>query len=197
MQRYFFILSFVLLFSLNASEEIQRIDAIVNDIATLRKSYEKKLFDAKEKNIILEQQNRAAQRKIKNLENEVEKLQTLLKNREKEVKKEIVVKEKIKKIVLQSACQDENPFPKLKLKKPKKQNKLHYFKASAFRLKESANIYAGMDTMKVLQKWEKHTSFTSNVQSEKRIKITGYFVNKKWTKATHEMWVDLTYVEQK
>ena len=197
MQRYSLILLFIFIFSLNASEEIQRIDSIVNDITILRKSYEEKLLDEKEKNIILEQENRSAQRKIENLETEIEKLQTLLKNREKQVKKEIVVKEKIKKIVLQSACQDENPFPKLKLKKSESQSKLHHFKARAFRLKESANIYAGMDTMEVLQKWDKHTSFTSNVKSEKRIKITGYFVNKKWTKAKHEMWVDLTDVEQK
>ncbi len=198
MKRYLFALLFLMFaIELCASEEMQRIDSIVNDITMLRKSYEEKLLYEKEKNIILEQEKRTSQRKIQNLENEIEKLQTLLKNREKQVKKEIVVKEKIKKIVLQSACQDENPFPKLKLKKLEKQSKLHYFKASAFRLKESANIYAGMNTMKVLQKWEKHTSFTSNIKSEKRIKITGYFVNKKWTKATHEMWVDLTDVEQK
>jgi len=51
--------------------------------------------------------------------------------------------------------------------------------------------------MKVLEQWEKHTSFTSNVKSKNRIKITGYFVNKKWRKASKEMWVDLACIEQK
>ena len=203
MKRYVFILLFAFICSLDASQEIQRIDSIVNDITVLRHTYKEKLMDAKEKNIILEQENRSAQRKIKNLENKIKELQTLLKNREKQVKKEIVVKEKIKKIVLQSTCKDENPFPKLKLKNSvtvkaqQHKEKLQHFKASAFRLKRSANIYAGSDTMQVLQKWDKHTSFTSNVKSATRIKITGYFIHKKWTKATCEMWVNLTDVEQK
>ncbi len=204
MKRYLFALLFLMFaIELCASEEIQRIDSIVNDITTLRKNYEEKLLDEKEKNIILEQEKRSSQRKIKNLENEIKKLQTLLKNRKNRVKNKIVIKEEIKKIVLKSACTDENPFPKLKLKNSvavkelQHKEKLQHFKASAFRLKKSADIYAGMTTMQLVSQWDKGTSFTSNVKSETRIKITGYFVNKVWKKATKEMWVKLSDVSQR
>ena len=189
----FILLFFIFTLDLYANEEIQRIDSMVHDIAMLRKSYEEKLVDAKEKNIILQQEQRAAQRKIKNLENQIKELKSLLKNREIEKKDHVVSQKKSEKIVLKEVCPNENEFPQLKLKK----GVLQYFKASAFRLKESANIYAGPNTMQVLQTWEKHTSFTSNLKTSTRIKITGYFVNKKWTKATDEMWVDLTDVEPK
>jgi len=204
MKRYLFALLFLMFaVELCASEEIQRIDSIVNDITTLRKNYEEKLLDEKEKNIILEQEKRSSHRKIQNLENEVKKLQTLLKDRKNRVENKIIVKEEIKKIVLKSACADENPFPKLKLKNSvtvkelQHKEKLQHFKASAFRLKKSADIYAGMTTMQLISQWDKGTSFTSNIKSETRIKITGYFVNKVWKKATKEMWVKLSDVSQR
>ncbi|MBA1432064.1 MAG: hypothetical protein FAF04_00365 [Epsilonproteobacteria bacterium] len=196
MKHRFFVLLFVFSSLLPASQEIERIDSIVNDIASLRKNYETKLLDEKEKNIILEQEKKSAQRKIKNLENEIKRLHSLLKNRETKQKNKIIIKKKIEKVFVQPACTSENVFPELKLKKSKKST-LQHFKASAFRLKKSANIYAGMHTKEVVQRWDGHTSFTSNLKSQTRIKITGYFIDKKWTKATQEMWVDLTDVEQK
>jgi hypothetical protein len=196
---------FILLFlifsiELSASEAVKRIDSIVNDITLLRKNYEVKIRDEKEKNIILEEEKREYIEKISNLENEIKRVKSLLKNI---VKNQIIVKEKIKKIVLQRACADENPFPKLKLKnslsiqESLNKEKVQHFKASSFRLKKSADIYAGMRTMQIVAKWDKGVSFTSNKKSETRIKITGYFVNRVWTKAHKEMWVERSAVIQR
>ena len=188
---------------LSASEAVKRIDSIVNDITLLRKNYEVKLRHEKEKNTILEEEKREYIRKIANLENEIKKLHSLLKNRKKSLKNQIIVKEKIKKIVLKSACADENPFPKLKLKNSVSvqeslhKEKIQHFKASSFRLKKSADIYAGMRTMQAVARWDKGVSFTSNEKSERRIKITGYFVNRVWKKAKKEMWVERSAAVQR
>ncbi|QOP45584.1 hypothetical protein [Sulfurimonas paralvinellae] len=192
------LLLFVLLvftLELNASQEIKRIDSIVSDIAMLRKEYKEKLLDEKEKNIILSQQNREYERKITNLENEIKNLKSLLKNRKNNTQNKIIVKEKIKKLVVVAPlCKDENPFPKLKLKADER---VEHFKPTAFYLKKAAAVYDGMTTSNVVAKWDKYTSFTSNTKSDSRIKITGYFINKVWTKANREMWVDLSNVIKK
>jgi len=94
--------------------------------------------------------------------------------------------------------EESNTFPKLmpktkdmktkeiKLKKPK--TELQTFKASSFRLVNDAVIYDLADG-KEIAKWEKHTSFTSNVKMSNWVKITGYFLNQRWRKAKKEMWI--------
>ncbi len=202
-----FLLTFFLFFSCNlfATEEIQRIDAIVDDIEKLRHSYEKQLFDLKEKNIVLEHENSVYKKKITHLKNQIKELNKQLKRQKKSPKTKVIVKEKIKKIVIrQPLCEDENKFPTLKLKKStqaivKKSKKVEiiHFKASAFRLREDANIYAGIRSLKTIGKWEKGTSFTSNVRTQTRVKITGYFVNKVWKKADKEMWVERSRIQKR
>jgi hypothetical protein len=179
-----FSLSLVFTLELYASQEIQRIDSIVNDIAALRKEYKEKLLDEKEKNIILTQKNKTYKRKISNLENEIKRLNILLKNRKNSSKNQVVV----------PVCKEENPFPKLKLKE---NVPVQHFKATAFRFTKTADIYAGVSSSQVIGRWDEGTSFTSNAKTRTRVKITGYFVNKVWTKAEKEMWVELSDVTQK
>lgn len=64
-----------------------------------------------------------------------------------------------------------------------------YFKASTFRVNKDANIYNAPEG-DVLERWEAQTSFTSNMRTQKWVKITGYFINKKWhPNREREMWV--------
>jgi len=78
-----------------------------------------------------------------------------------------------------------NVFPKLKMR-----TKIISFKASAFRLNKNAHIYGNLNARTVYD-WEKDTSFTSNQKTDQYIKITGYFKNKVWTKASRELWVKI------
>jgi hypothetical protein len=92
---------------------------------------------------------------------------------------------KAKKRTLHCAKRVENQFPKLKMKK-----EIYSFKAAAFRLKEDAPVYAGVNSEKIIAKWEKGTSFTSHISSNERVKITGYFIDKIWRKADKNMWIE-------
>ena len=206
MIRLFFLIFFLYTSTLLATEEIQRIDSIVSDIEKLRHSYENRLFDLKEKNIILEHENSTYKKKIADLQKEIKKLHKQQIRQVKKTEPKVIVKEKIQKIVITQPllCEDENKFPKLKLKNSssasklkQKELKIIHFKAAAFRLREDADIYGGMHSPKVVDKWEKGTSFTSNVKTTKRIKITGYFINKVWKKADKEMWIERSSAQER
>jgi myosin heavy subunit len=110
--------------------------------------------------------------------------------------------------VIEKSCEDENPFPKLmpkdkKVVKPHKVEENHTIqevkvsdpakkivseKASVYRIKNEASVYDAING-NVVAIWEKKTSFTSNVIQGEWIKITGYFVDKKWKRAQKELWV--------
>ncbi len=62
------------------------------------------------------------------------------------------------------------------------------FKAATFRLEKNSNIYNMIDG-DILYTWDKNRSFTSGIMTQNWIKITGYFVNKKWVKAEDELWI--------
>ena len=57
-------------------------------------------------------------------------------------------------------------------------------------------IYDGING-KNIDKWVKNTSFTSNKKSANWIQISGYFIDKKWTKAKKQMWVKKAQVIKK
>lgn len=158
----------VLVFVLNLyADEIQRIDSIVKDITKLRMDYQK----SKKKIDIYKN-------KIKTLENELKIANNLLKTKEKNI-----VKIKVKKVICLN--NQKNVFPKLKMR-----TKIIHTKASTYRLNKNAPIYNDIYGKKIGE-WEKGTSFTSHIKSEKFIKITGYFVNKQWTKAEKPLWIDI------
>ncbi len=117
------------------------------------------------------------------------------------------------------SCEDDNPFPvlmqkqtkavnsyTLKVDKPVKTDKLSKDskklspvkdiesklivskKASSYRMKNETAVYDKVNG-NVVAIWEAKTSFTSNVRQGNWVKITGYFVHKKWQRAKKELWV--------
>ena len=192
---------FVTVVMLNA-DETQRINSIVSDITQLRSDYaycqtklidrEVKLKDEKEKNSLLlkeldatEQTNGANGDKLK-----ISQLEKMLKEKDSLLKKS----EHVNRVLLAkiNATTKDN-FPKLVMKKEYQKNTqndtiIEYFKASAFRLTKESVIYSDLNNT-FFDTWEKSTSFTSGERTKTMIKITGFFVNKIWQRATQEMWV--------
>lgn len=116
-----------------------------------------------------------------------------------------------------TVCMDDNPFPKLMMKDPEKTqpktpkkktldkvkevpNKIEGTSPTAFagqivrhegrtyRMRCESLIYDAAKT-EVIAVWEEKTSFTSNMYKGDWIKITGYFVDRKWQRSTQELWV--------
>ena len=125
------------------------------------------------------------------------------------------IKQVTKKIEPKRVCLDDNPFPKLMMKEekatsramPKKRvvdkeevpNSLEESmyddvqevvleKGRTYRLKHESAIYDAPGG-NVIAVWEAKTSFTSNIYKGKWIKITGHFINMKWTRSAEEMWI--------
>ena len=106
-----------------------------------------------------------------------------LRNKIKSTKKPIMVKKEI--------CEDENPFPTLMMKESKeKQISIDTLnlKAGTYRLKKESEIYDAING-NVLFVWEDKSSFTTTQVTQDWIKVTGYFVDKKWTKTEKNLWV--------
>ncbi len=57
-----------------------------------------------------------------------------------------------------------------------------------FRTLREADIYDKPDGVKIAR-WEKGRSFTSYIESGEWVKITGYFINRKWTSAKKGLWI--------
>ena len=204
---------FLLLISSVNADEITRIESIVKDIKDLRSSYAQAqniIVDYKievktlqEKNIQLhddlelyadynekEKKNKLT---LISLEKEIKRLNTLLKTKEK-FKKPCKI-ERIPSLKTQIEV-NENQFPSLIMKEKYKKKMevkkvdehLLAFKAKAFKLNKYAFVYDAIDG-EVVESWEEKRSFTSNVQSENWIKITGYFIDKVWQPSQKELWL--------
>ena len=89
-------------------DEIQRIDSMVHDISLLRHKYENQIAVVKSENLLLEKELQKALKEIQSLKNQIKRVKKYKKKRTVVVKK-VIVPVKI--------CEDENKFPKLKLKK--------------------------------------------------------------------------------
>ena len=59
---------------------------------------------------------------------------------------------------------------------------------SAYRMASNAPVYSAPGGS-VVDTWEERRSFTSGTANNGWIKITGYFVNRVWTRADQELWV--------
>jgi len=188
-------LIFLFLF-LAKADEMSRIEAIVEDITELRSEYKecqeelksktapsvtkyKKLYqNEKQKNTILKAELE--------YNDDLDKSNKNLSKRIKELEKEIT---KLKR--------KQNNFPKLMMKdEAEGKDELILFKARSYKLKYDSIIYNGING-KMITKWLENTSFTSGVKTKTWIKITGYFVNKKWTAAKKDMWIKIKQVEIK
>ena len=225
------------------ADEMQRIEAIVEDISTLRNSYEecqkelslkpktlevlscekedKKiedlqilLQDESEKNTILLKEigeYKKSSLNIQDLKNQIIDYKKLLQIKENEniSLKNKITKNKCKPKIIVKKSENTNLFPKLIMKDEYKKVVLKKevtkeitkeiikeFKASAFRLKEQSDIYDSFNG-KVVQNWEKETSFTSNIGTQNWVKITGYFIDKTWLKAKKDLWIQKDKVLQR
>ena len=105
------------------------------------------------------------------------------KNKINNTKKPIIMEKEI--------CIDDNPFPSLMMKENiQKQASTDVldFKTGTYRLKKKSEIYDAING-NVLFVWEDKSSFTTTQVTQDWIKVTGYFVDKKWTKAEKNLWV--------
>jgi predicted RND superfamily exporter protein len=182
------IFGILIFLSLLKADEMSRIEAIVKDITELRQKYDEcqKELSSKQntKTIAPKQQSNAElYEKIAKLEKEIVLKDKLLKSKDK---------------IINNLQKSDDKFPKLMMKEQNNPNdeKIIRFKAAAFRLKYESIIYDGING-KNIDKWEKHRSFTSSIKTKSWIKVTGYFVNKKWTPAKKEMWIKIKQVEKK
>jgi len=163
----------VLVFSV-FGDDIDRVESIVKDIQNLRIKYDKtresldkcryKLKDEQQKNLLIKKKLNFLNKLLKAKNKEIAKL-----------KKGAVPKKSVK------ISQEQNNFPKLQMK-------IQKFKASAFRLNKDTDIYDGVGGKKI-DRWESGRSFTSGVRTKNYVKITGYFINRKWRASPKEMWV--------
>lgn len=180
------------------ADEMKRIESIVQDITELRGDYEKcqDLYkQEKKKNIILKAEteynddliksNKSLAKTVENLEKQIKIQKKLLTSKDNEINKLLKSGKKV--------CKTENVFPKLMMKK---EETIQKFKARPFRLKIDSDIYDAVDGNKI-DEWSKGTSFTSNEKTDSWVKITGYFVNKKWKKSTKDMWIKESNVSQR
>jgi hypothetical protein len=132
----------------------------------------------------LEVKNEELAQKIKILEKIVFKQRILLKSKENIDKNQFVNSDD---------NLDKYSFPKLMMKEAYQKklpvgDKIVEFEPSSFRLKTDSVIYDTIDGNKI-DKWEKGRTFTSSTMTNNWIKISGYFVKKKWKKADGDMWV--------
>lgn len=206
----------LLLISLLHAGEIQRIESIVDDISKLRVEYEKckkSLKKSRQKNIILKAELDYINGTSSNNVQSIAKYKKLLEKRNREIK---ILKRKLSKfkknniktkkiIQVCKVKKDDNPFPKLvpkvgttvvKSRKIEKKEKTISFKATVFRLKKNTSIYSSPNSKK-LYLWDKDRTFTSNIGTKNWIKITGYFINKKWIRAKDELWIKKNDVSKK
>ncbi len=122
------------------------------------------------------------------------------------LKKDMEIKKLKKHYTLQeqnNKIEDENPFPSLILKEKLKTeiNKsieiATFSEAFTYRLNKASDIYSDINASNIVDNWEKDTLFTSNIISQNRVKITGYFINDIWGKSKKELWIEKVNTKHK
>ncbi|RLA78956.1 MAG: hypothetical protein DRG78_13915, partial [Epsilonproteobacteria bacterium] len=176
----------------------------VSKISATTSSKYKKLYEKERRKITilnaelsfkddLEKSNKLLSVKIAKLEKQLVYKDKLLKTKEKTHKKtntmpKLMMKKEFK--------QEEKVVQKVKTKKVSNDKKIITFKARSFRLNTDSIIYDGINGKKI-SKWVETTSFTSTQKTDSWIKITGYFVDKKWRSAKKEMWIKKAQVSKR
>ncbi len=152
---------------------------------------------------------------ISELEKMLENQNQALKLKESEIsslKKELIEKVKAKDnqiislkssktktvAVTPAAPIEENTFPKLKMKEEETPKDVQrdvpkeasYSSAASFRVTVDCEVYDSAGGTTVVATWIKGRSFTSNQRTKNWIKVTGYFVDKVWQKATEDLWIE-------
>jgi len=214
----------LMLFSFLYSDEMQRIEAIVQDITELRTDYKECQNELKNKTISKISAATSISNKYEKLYKQEKQKNTILKAeldfksdldksnkylslRVKELEKQLESKDNLLKSKVKTnknvekSCKEVDVFPNLIMKKEyqkktSKVKKIIKFKAASFRLNTDSIIYDGINGKKI-DKWVKGTSFTSNKKTLNWIQVTGYFVNKKWRSSKKEMWIKKAQVSKK
>ncbi len=154
------------------------------------KKYKRLLRDEKEKNSILKVEINSLHLSLKKIKN-------------KKIKKSNIDKE-VNLIELCSNIKEieANPFPKLIPKEAKVEKKIEIKKieikkeieiktkggAKTYRLNKQSSIY-DLPNGKIIDSWESESSFTSSKETASWVKITGYFVDRKWQRSKKDLWV--------
>lgn len=209
------VFSLFLIFLFLNADEIQRLDSIVKDIENLRINYDlsqeqlKKcqveLSDEQQKNALMRKELQSSnsdnnteiqiekkyRKKIHSLKNQIKSLNNLVKEKENEISRLKKRYSKITKNQIKVKCNLDNKtnvFPNLIMREQKEKE----VGAATYRLTQESVIYSDVNG-KEIDKWEKSTSFTSTLRLGNWIKISGYFVDKKWQKAQRQMWVEASH----
>jgi len=208
--KFLFVLVFVM-FNYVSADEMQRIESIVKDISKLRGDYEvsqnelnacrAKLDEEKKRNEALTKEfnlySSFTKNEIESLKNQLKEAKLSIKNKESKINNSDNEKSKNEENCLNNQIiSDENQFPQLKMKDKYKDLEMEFFKATSFRLTKKSTIYDSVNGNKI-DEWDGMSSFTSNQKTKDWIKITGYFINKKWTKADKALWVKMSDIKSR
>jgi len=193
------------------SKGILKVQTIKENDCT---NYEKNIKTLKVKNTLLEKKLQEQTKILNNTKNKIETYKKEAKIKENKIKTlknqltlleknnksepKVVIKEVVKEVVKDKYIypKDDNVFPTLMPKNPN--NKREDFKEkevaqetrpTTYRLKNDSKIYSKLDGDEIYI-WEKDKSFTSNIKTQNYVKITGYFVDRKWQKAEEELWIN-------
>lgn len=153
-----------------ADTATQRAGELYDEIVNLKEDYTTCLAAKKASSREYEEQIKKLKEENKQLKNTIALLKLTKQKPQERTTQEIALNEE-KKVVLR-----------------KKETNVHVIPPTTFRTNKDAAIYNAPNGKKVAI-WEKGTSFTSYLAGKKYIKITGYFVEKKWKKATKELWI--------
>jgi len=190
---------FVLISLLHSSTEIEIVEEAVDNITKLKNDYKICQEDLKNRfvktdykelekyKILLKKEKAKNVKMLKDMEwftQTIEKLENDLNKNKKELADIKAYKNiktsKLKQIAAKSIIQH------IVLTKP-----------ATFHLISDANIYKKLHN-KIngvkIYRWTKNRTFTSNIRSENWIKITGYFVGRKWKKAKNSIWIQASKV---
>ena len=175
--------------------------------STKEMEYKKSLENLQAINAEKEKKIKNLQNQIINLKSQIQNYKSSLKNKdlriaslEKEVKKLQLLRQKNKQ--KSKACTSTQKSVIL-LKKEKQQHllldnekrvivkedyKVTITRPKTFRTLNEADIYDKPGGKKI-DRWEKGRSFTSYMDAGEWVKITGYFIDRKWTKANRDLWI--------
>jgi len=143
------------------------------------KKYKKLLKKEIEKNRILRSDLESIYDSISSVDDSMSKYEKLLKAKDEKIK---ALEEKLNSTKT--------------IKKKRKKEKIEIFKASSFRLNKESEIYNRPNGKKI-NIWEIDTTFTSNKKTQNWMKITGFFIEKRWKRAKTEMWVRYENISKK
>lgn len=152
------------------------------------KEYKRLLKDEKEKNALLlaelEGNNKTKKsykdKEIESLEKQIIKYKNLILSKDEEIKK-LEKKNSTYKEIAQKDLDNQ-------ILKSNEKVLVVDMEAATYRLTCESDIYDFVNG-KVVDHWDAERSFTSNKGAKGWIKITGYFVDKKWQKAEKELWI--------